>query len=115
MLRHRGTGRIDAPRALAGRGASVRIAVAGPGHPATGRPHPSDYCYDCHGYRYFDADYDWCVGDGFDDGRGRHPEVTTLERARCLGIRESDPECALPGTVSDEAWRRGRKVAQDAA
>jgi hypothetical protein len=29
------------------------------------RPHPQYYCYDCHGYSYFDPYYDYCVYYGF--------------------------------------------------
>ncbi|MCX5800243.1 MAG: hypothetical protein NTX17_02505 [Candidatus Eisenbacteria bacterium] len=29
------------------------------------RPHPQYYCYDCHGYTYFDPYYDYCVQYGF--------------------------------------------------
>ena len=29
------------------------------------RPHSNYYCYDCHGYTYFDPYYDYCVNFGF--------------------------------------------------
>jgi hypothetical protein len=29
------------------------------------RPHSSYYCYDCHGYTYFDPYYDYCMNFGF--------------------------------------------------
>jgi hypothetical protein len=29
------------------------------------RPHSSYFCYDCHGYTYFDPYYDYCVNFGF--------------------------------------------------
>jgi len=29
------------------------------------RPHPQYYCYDCHGYAYFDPYYDYCIHYGF--------------------------------------------------
>lgn len=58
----------------------------------SGRPASGYYCYDCHGYRYFDPYYDWCAGYGFRYGWSGHPEVAELYRARYLRIRESHPE-----------------------
>jgi len=36
------------------------------------RPHSSYYCYDCHGYTYFDPYYDYCVNFGFRVDWGHH-------------------------------------------
>ena len=72
-------------------GCAAGMAAVDAGHPA-GRPHPSYYCYDCHGYRYFDPYYDWCVGYGFRYRWSAYPEVNDLYRARYLRIRESHPE-----------------------
>src|SRR5262245_14366634 len=55
------------------------------------RPHPSYYCYDCHGYRYFDPYYDYCVANGFRYRWGEHPRVITLYRERYVRIRENHP------------------------
>lgn len=65
-------------------------AMAGPGD--SGRPHPSYYCYDCHGNRYFDPYYDWCAGYGFRFPWSRHPEAIGVYRSRYLRIREAHPE-----------------------
>ena len=73
-------------------GCAAGIASIEIGHPASGRPHPSYYCYDCHGYRYFDPYYDWCAGYGFRYRWSGHPDVTEVYRARYLRIRESHPE-----------------------
>ena len=35
------------------------------------RPHSSYYCYDCHGYTYFDPYYDYCANFGFRIDWGR--------------------------------------------
>ena len=78
--------------ALAGCTAGIRYAAVDADDAASARPHPSYYCYDCHGYRYFDPYYDWCAGYGFRYGWSGHPEVTRLYRARYLEIRESHPE-----------------------
>ena len=78
--------------ALAGCTAGIRYAAMDAGSASLGRPHPSYYCYDCHGYRYFDPYYDWCAGYGFRYSWSGHPQVTDLYRARYLRIRESHPE-----------------------
>jgi hypothetical protein len=78
--------------ALAGCSVGIRYAAVGAHDAAGARPHPSYYCYDCHGYRYFDPYYDWCAGYGFRYRWNRHPEVTGLYRARYLEIRETHPE-----------------------
>jgi hypothetical protein len=36
------------------------------------RPHSSYFCYDCHGYTYFDPYYDYCVNFGFRVDWGHH-------------------------------------------
>jgi len=83
---------LAAAFALAGCTAGVQMATVDARPASSGRPHPSYYCYDCHGYRYFDPYYDWCAGYGFRYGWRRHPEVLDLYRVRYLGIRESHPE-----------------------
>lgn len=56
------------------------------------RPDPSYYCYDCHGYRYFDPYYDWCVGHGFRYAWSRHPQVVRIYRERYVALRERHPD-----------------------
>jgi hypothetical protein len=81
---------------------------ARPAH--SGRPHPSYYCYDCHGYRFFDPYYDWCAGYGFRYAWGGHPEVMGLYRTRYLRIKESNPEYGRYRYRSDyRASRRYRE------
>lgn len=66
-------------------------------HPATlrsaslGRPTPSYYCYDCHGYRYLDPYYDFCPGHGFRYAWDRHPETVRVYRERYVRIKEQNP------------------------
>ena len=54
-----------------------------------GRPDPSYYCYDCHGYRFFDPYYDWCTYYGFAYAWQRHPRAIVTYRSRYVRIRES--------------------------
>lgn len=56
-------------------------------HVSVNRPHASYYCYDCHGYRYFDPYYDWCPGYGFRYAWDRNPRVIAQYRARYLALR----------------------------
>ncbi len=56
-----------------------------------GRPTPSYYCYDCHGYRYLDPYYDWCPGHGFRYAWDRHPETVRVYRERYVRIKEENP------------------------
>jgi hypothetical protein len=56
-----------------------------------GRPVSSYYCYDCHGYRYFDPYYDWCVSYGFRYTWDRHPEAVAAYRAHYVRIKEQNP------------------------
>jgi hypothetical protein len=39
------------------------------------RPHSSYYCYDCHGYTYFDPYYDYCMHFGFRVNWGHHTSL----------------------------------------
>jgi hypothetical protein len=56
------------------------------------RPHASYFCYDCHGYRFFDPYYDWCASFGFRYEWSAHPQVVHLYRERYVRIREQHPE-----------------------
>ena len=87
-----GVAALAALFALAGCAAGIRYAAMEAGDAHGARPDPSYYCYDCHGYRYFDPYYDWCAGYGFRYRWSSHPEVVGLYRARYLAIRESHPE-----------------------
>ena len=51
-------------------------------HPYQARPHPQYYCYDCHGYTYFDPYYDYCVSYGFRFNWNAHPSVRRYYRER---------------------------------
>jgi len=57
---------------------------------AAGRPDPSYYCYDCHGYRYFDPYYDWCPNYGFAFSWQRHPQLTRIYRERYVALKVRD-------------------------
>lgn len=48
------------------------IVIGSPHHQYYARPHASYYCYDCHGYTYFDPYYDYCLNFGFRVDWGRH-------------------------------------------
>jgi hypothetical protein len=56
------------------------------------RPQASYFCYDCHGYRYFDPYYDFCSGRGYRYQWDRHPEAVAIYRERYVRIKESHPE-----------------------
>jgi hypothetical protein len=60
-------------------------------HDVARRPARSYYCYDCHGYRYFDPYYDWCAGYGFRYAWDRHPETVRVYRQRYVRIKEQNP------------------------
>jgi hypothetical protein len=76
------------------------------------RPHASYFCYDCHGYRFFDPYYDWCVPYGFRYGWRAHPQVVSLYRERYVRIREQHPEYGRyryrPGYQASSRYREGR-------
>jgi hypothetical protein len=75
------------------------------------RPHASYFCYDCHGYRYFDPYYDWCARYGFRYRWTAHPQVVHLYRERYVRIRERHPEYGSyryrPGYKSSTRYRQG--------
>ena len=56
------------------------------------RPEGSYYCYDCHGYRYFDPYYDWCSRYSFRYRWADHPRALGVYRERYVRIRETHPE-----------------------
>src|SRR5262245_58672621 len=56
------------------------------------RPDGSYYCYDCHGYRFFDPYYDYCSYYGFRYRWDDYPRATALYRQRYVRIRQAHPE-----------------------
>jgi hypothetical protein len=75
-------------------GCAVWVGSRYPGtasYAAAGRPVPSYYCYDCHGYRYLDPYYDWCAGYGFRYAWDRHPEAVRVYRERYVRIKAQNP------------------------
>ena len=56
------------------------------------RPDATYYCYDCHGYRFFDPYYDFCVNHGFQYRWSAHPRVVALYRERYVRIKENHPD-----------------------
>lgn len=59
---------------------------------SSSRPDGSYYCYDCHGYRYFDPYYDWCVNYGFRYRWSDHPRAVAVYRERYVRIKENHPD-----------------------
>ena len=65
---------------------SVRPA----GYWVASRPDPTYYCYDCHGYRYLDPYYDYCVRYGYRYSWDRSPRLVEEYRQRYVALKESD-------------------------
>jgi len=76
-LRARWIAAAAAAFAISGCTAGVQMATVDARTASSGRPHPSYYCYDCHGYRYFDPYYDWCAGYG-EGARAKDREKNSL-------------------------------------
>jgi hypothetical protein len=57
---------------------------------AGGRPATGYYCYDCHGYRFFDPYYDWCPYYGFAYRWDRSPELIRTYRERYVALKARD-------------------------
>ena len=80
---------------------------------SSSRPHPSYYCYDCHGYRYFDPYYDYCVSNGFRYRWNEQPRVVSMYRERYVRIREYHPDYGRyrysPDYRSSTRYREGRR------
>jgi hypothetical protein len=72
----------------------LRLSIGGLRGPYSlaSRPHPNYYCYDCHGYRYFDPYYDWCAYYGFRFGWSQQPGAVAVYRERYVRIKENHPE-----------------------
>src|SRR5262245_32358772 len=77
---------------LAGCGYGYQMLAVQARYSTDARPHSSYFCYDCHGYRYFDPYYDYCTYYGFRYGWGAHPQVVTIYRDRYVRIKENHPE-----------------------
>jgi hypothetical protein len=77
------------------------------------RPTDSYFCYDCHGYRYFDPYYDYCVGYGYRYRWEQHPRTVALYRERYVRIRERHPDYGryryAPRYRSSSRYREGRE------
>lgn len=78
--------------ALAGCGYGYRMVVVQPRYSVAARPEGSYFCYDCHGYRYFDPYYDYCAGRGFRYAWAEHPATIALYRERYVRIKEEHPD-----------------------
>lgn len=107
--------------ALAGCGYLYEVRGTVASYDVSGRPVAGYYCYDCHGYRYFDPYYDWCPGHGFRYGWSRHPEAVGVYRARYVRIKQQNPDYGryrYPSRYRDsrrykephdyESWRSGQ-------
>ncbi len=77
---------------LAGCGYGYRMVAVQARYSTASRPHASYFCYDCHGYRYFDPYYDYCAGYGFRYRWSVHPQAVALYRDRYVRIKESHPD-----------------------
>ena len=78
--------------ALLGCGYGYQTVVLRGRYSLSSRPDPSYFCYDCHGYRFFDPYYDWCVYHGFRYRWVDHPRVSGLYRERYVRIKETHPD-----------------------
>jgi hypothetical protein len=87
-----GVGILVAALALSGCYYGYRTASWSARYSADSRPDRTYYCYDCHGYRFFDPYYDYCSYYGFRYRWDEHPRVSVLYRQRYVRIREAHPE-----------------------
>jgi len=78
--------------ALVGCGYGYRTIVVQARYSTASRPDASYFCYDCHGYRYFDPYYDYCDGQGFRYRWADHPRAMIVYRDRYVRIREAHPD-----------------------
>jgi hypothetical protein len=77
---------------LAGCGYGFHMVGVQARYSTSSRPHASYFCYDCHGYRYFDPYYDFCSGRGYRYRWSRYPQVVAIYRDRYVRIKESHPD-----------------------
>src|SRR5262245_27812335 len=78
--------------ALVGCGYGYRTILVQGRYSASSRPDASYFCYDCHGYRYFDPYYDYCDGQGFRYRWADHPRAMIVYRDRYVRIKEAHPD-----------------------
>lgn len=95
--------------ALAGCGYGYRMIGVQARYSTASRPDPSYFCYDCHGYRYFDPYYDYCSSRGFRYRWSDHPRSMVVYRDRYVRIKEAHPDYGRyrykPGYRSAERYR----------
>ncbi|UCF78194.1 MAG: hypothetical protein JSW03_08795 [Candidatus Eiseniibacteriota bacterium] len=60
-------------------------------HRYSPRPHPQYYCYDCHGYTYFDPYYDFCAHYGFRIRWDRYSSLRHYHERYYPRIRRATP------------------------
>ena len=108
--------------AVVGCGYGYRTMIVQARYSTSSRPDPSYFCYDCHGYRYFDPYYDYCDGQGFRYRWAEHPRTMIVYRDRYVRIKEAHPDYGRYRYRSGyrsgeryrepadyEVWRRGSK------
>jgi hypothetical protein len=109
--------------ALVGCGYGYRTMIVQPRYSTSSRPDASYFCYDCHGYRYFDPYYDYCNGNGFRYRWADHPRAMIVYRDRYVRIKDAHPDYGRYQYRSGyksaeryrdprdyESWRREAKV-----
>ena len=109
--------------ALVGCGYGYRTMIVQARYSTSSRPDASYFCYDCHGYRYFDPYYDYCDGQGFRYRWADHPRAMIVYRDRYVRIKEAHPDYGhyryrsgyksaerYRGPRDYESWRRETKV-----
>src|SRR5882762_7594393 len=77
---------------LTGCGYGFRMVGVQARYSTDSRPEASYFCYDCHGYRYFDPYYDYCAGCGYQYRWASHPQAIAVYRDRYVRIKESHPD-----------------------
>lgn len=102
--------------ALAGCGYGYRMVAVQARYSADSRPDASYFCYDCHGYRYFDPYYDYCAGHGFRYRWADHPGALVVYRERYVRIKEAHPDYGRyryrSGYRSESSYRDPRDYEQ---
>lgn len=108
--------------AVVGCGYGYRTMIGQARYSTSSRPDASYFCYDCHGYRYFDPYYDYCDGQGFRYRWAEHPRTMIVYRDRYVRIKEAHPDYGRYRYRSGyrsadryrepadyDTWRRGEK------
>lgn len=120
----RGVASAGVVLALAGCGYGYRTTAVQARYSTDSRPDASYFCYDCHGYRYFDPYYDYCSNYGFKYRWADHPRSMVVYRDRYVRIKENHPDYGryryregyrattrYREPVDYEGWRSGVKPA----